>query len=89
MKFPRLCSVCGGRGKRCYASTSTWKPGIGGQVITEDVCDECWGSGDLDNKWTNLKVLRRILTVEQVKLYREAVIEIEKSEANSQKEVGE
>ena len=66
------CPTCGGRGRRSYPSTATWHGGIGGQMITGDVCDTCWGSGDADRHWTNLRVLRYILTPEQVKKYREA-----------------
>ncbi len=51
------CPKCGGRGKRAYSSTATWHGGIGGQAITNGICDECWGSGDLNNKWLNLRTL--------------------------------
>ena len=42
----KTCTTCGGTGKKVYASTSTWRGGIGGAAMTEDVCDKCWGSGD-------------------------------------------
>jgi len=42
----RVCTRCGGYGERAYPSTSTYRGGIGGQMITQDVCDKCWGSGD-------------------------------------------
>ena len=67
------CPACGGRGKRSYPSTATWVGGIGGQVVTTDICDKCWGSGDADRHWTNLRVLRYILTPEQVKKYKDAI----------------
>lgn len=40
------CKGCGGRGRRSYPSTSGWRGGIGGAAMTEDVCDDCWGTGD-------------------------------------------
>jgi len=49
------CKKCGGTGKRIYANTSTWRHGIGGQVITEDVCDSCWGTGNEDRPGINLR----------------------------------
>lgn len=53
----RACPFCGGYGVRAYGSTATWKGGIGGQAITQDVCDQCWGSGLSDRQGTNLKNL--------------------------------
>ena len=44
------CEKCGGVGERTYASTSTWRGGMGGASITPGVCDECWGSGRTDRK---------------------------------------
>lgn len=45
------CSECSGLGIKMYGSTATWRGGIGGQMITDDVCDRCWGSGDADMPW--------------------------------------
>ena len=42
------CPACQGHGRRTYGDTSTWRGGIGGQAITEGVCDKCWGSGRTD-----------------------------------------
>ena len=52
------CGRCDGLGVRGYASTSTWRGGIGGQAITSDVCDECWGSGDSYRKWPSWRAQR-------------------------------
>ncbi len=52
------CKNCSGYGYRVYGSTSTWRGGAGGQAITSDVCDQCWGSGRCDKSHGNL---RRIL----------------------------
>ncbi|MBU1082745.1 MAG: hypothetical protein KKB59_19830 [Spirochaetes bacterium] len=52
-----MCHKCGGSGKYTYPSSATWHGGIGGQVLTNDVCDKCWGSGDEINKGANLKML--------------------------------
>ena len=54
------CERCGGSGTAVYGSTSTWRGGAGGQMITSDICDRCWGSGDKSNKWTNLRRLPRL-----------------------------
>lgn len=55
MKQNDVCSKCGGIGLRSYANTTTWMGGIGGQSITEDTCDKCWGSGDDENPGPNLR----------------------------------
>jgi hypothetical protein len=51
------CAGCGGYGVKMYASTATWRGGIGGQAITRDVCDRCWGTGDAHRKGTDLRKL--------------------------------
>lgn len=54
-----LCPGCGGMGSRAYGSTSTWHGGIGGQQITSDVCDKCWGSGNKNRPWVSHRLLYR------------------------------
>ena len=44
------CAECSGFGVKTYGSTSTWRGGIGGRMITSGVCDRCWGTGDEDNR---------------------------------------
>lgn len=51
------CQRCGGQGRKCYGSTATWHGGCGGQKITEDVCDLCWGTGRTDIIGENLRTL--------------------------------
>lgn len=51
------CPKCGGYGVITYGNTSTWRHGCGGQAMTNDVCEECWGSGDIRRKWVNLRTL--------------------------------
>lgn len=46
----RPCDKCGGMGTRTYPSTAQWRGGIGGQALTEGMCDVCWGSGS--KEWT-------------------------------------
>lgn len=53
------CKGCSGSGVRAYGSTSTWRGGIGGQMITSDICDKCWGSGNAGKPWFNLRRLPR------------------------------
>ena len=53
----RRCS-CSGTGKKEYPNTSGWfrdRGGWGGQAFTFDICDECWGSGDRNRPFRNLK----------------------------------
>lgn len=50
------CNKCGGCGYRTYGDTSTWKHGIGGQQMTRDVCDTCWGSGIKDRPWPSWRL---------------------------------
>ncbi len=52
-----VCPTCEGSGQRLYGSSTTWMGGIGGQVMTHDVCDDCWGSGDLSRPGANLRKL--------------------------------
>lgn len=51
----KQCERCEGAGSIMYGSTATWRGGIGGQAMTWDVCNQCWGSGDATRPWTNLK----------------------------------
>lgn len=53
------CQECGGAGIKAYGSTATWRGGIGGQAITNDVCDKCWGSGDRYRPWPSHRLLRQ------------------------------
>ena len=46
-----ICSGCGGIGWRTYGDTSTWRGGVGGQSLTDDVCCDCWGSGSASKHW--------------------------------------
>lgn len=50
-----VCKKCSGIGRRAYSSTATWRGGIGGQAITEDVCDSCWGTGRIDRKGFDIR----------------------------------
>jgi hypothetical protein len=49
------CHACGGSGIKIYGSSSTWRGGIGGCVITSDICDSCWGSGNSAKPWLDLR----------------------------------
>lgn len=66
-----VCDKCQGWGTIMYGSGSKWRGGISGQVMTMGECCKCWGSGDANNPWLNLKKLDSILTKEQKKLLRE------------------
>jgi len=51
------CERCGGAGSRAYGSTATWRGGIGGQMVTDGVCDKCWGTGRTDKLGPDLRRL--------------------------------
>lgn len=52
------CLKCDGAGIRLYSSTATWRGGIGGAMMTNDVCDSCWGTGDRYRTGTDLRRMR-------------------------------
>jgi hypothetical protein len=51
----RACAGCNGFGQKTYPSTSLWSGGVGGQALTEGVCDKCWGTGRIDKTGPNLR----------------------------------
>ena len=53
------CTRCNGLGTITYGSGSTWRGGVGGAVMTIDVCNHCWGSGDEFKKWPSHKLLKK------------------------------
>jgi len=56
-----VCPKCGGVGKHTYGDTTTWRGGTGGQTVTTDVCDLCWGSGSKRFPWTSWKTINNML----------------------------
>lgn len=60
------CAKCLGAGCRPYPSGSGWRGGISGQVITTDVCDSCWGTGDKNRKGADLRAMRSWLPPDEV-----------------------
>lgn len=56
------CPGCDGHGTKAYSSTAGWQGGVGGQGITDGVCDECWGTGRTDRTGPDL---RKILAEQQ------------------------
>lgn len=57
------CNECNGSGVTTYGSTATWRGSIGGQALTLDVCDRCWGSGSRLKPWPSR---RRVASPEGV-----------------------
>ena len=52
------CQSCEGAGVKTYGSTATWRKGaIGGRMITQDICDVCWGTGRSDEQGIDLRAL--------------------------------
>jgi hypothetical protein len=45
------CAPCSGSGYVTYATTATWRGGIGGARPTRAVCNHCWGSGSRSQRW--------------------------------------
>lgn len=66
-----LCIGCQGTGIKLYSSTATWRGGIGGMMMTTDICDRCWGSGDANRTWVNLRELDAVK--KENKMLREKV----------------
>jgi DnaJ-class molecular chaperone len=52
------CRECGGSGIKTYGDTTTWRRGIGGQSMTSDVCDKCWGSGEDGKPWPSRRAMK-------------------------------
>lgn len=57
MALTDSCSRCGGIGRRIYGSGSTWRGGMGTAMCVWDLCDLCWGSGDEQQPFTNVRKL--------------------------------
>lgn len=47
------CPECGATGTKTYGSSATWSGGVGGQMMTNSVCDKCWGSGSKSRPWAS------------------------------------
>jgi hypothetical protein len=62
-----VCKDCQGSGYKGYGCTSTWRGGAGGQQVTADVCNKCWGSGVSNRPWTDLRRfdVKRIIELEK------------------------
>lgn len=55
-----VCPRCNGLGQVLYPTTGTWRKGvIAGQAFTPGVCDCCWGSGNKDRPWVDLREQRK------------------------------
>ena len=70
-----VCEACAGVGVRVYSNTSTWRKGVGGQAITSGICDVCWGSGDPEKPWLNLRELEAQKAIEIAQRALTAVID--------------
>lgn len=79
-----VCERCGGAGMCAYANTSTWRHGMGGQAITNDVCDVCWGSGSESRHWPSWRVRTTDNSagyrseIERLRAERDAALDAEK-----------
>lgn len=72
------CPRCSGLGVTAYGNTSTWRGGIGGSMMTSGICDKCWGSGDKNRPWVNLRNLRSAQgRIEELEAIAERVRDVE------------
>jgi hypothetical protein len=74
------CPRCKGAGVRGYGDGSTWRMRGSGQRCTMDVCDHCWGSGNAEKPWLNLRSispaeLDRLRSVDEAMEYKMGFIE--------------
>lgn len=60
LMYHNICPRCNGFGVITYGNTSTWRGGIGGNMMTKDVCSSCWGSGSADNPWPSHKEFEKL-----------------------------
>lgn len=76
-----ICKRCSGAGVRAYGDTSTWRKRPGMQMFTSDVCDCCWGSGNSEQPWTNLRhvVSNKDIASRDARVKAEAVREMAKA----------
>lgn len=54
-----VCSRCHGLGTVAYSSGATWRGGMGVAQITYDLCDKCWGSGDEQRHFQNVRAAEK------------------------------
>lgn len=76
------CEKCGGTGRCHYPNTATYnsRPGIlVGHAFTWDICDLCWGSGNEDRPYKNLRKLN-----EELRKYKQFYVEVMKASENVQ-----
>lgn len=74
------CVACNGFGVRQYSSTATWRKGVGGSALAIDVCDVCWGSGDMHRHGADLRAMEsEILSSKRAALYEAFVAHIAKA----------
>ena len=59
------CPQCTGAGIKVYPNTTTWRGGIGGQMLTPDVCNHCWGSGKKDLPWPSHRTFYELVSKER------------------------
>lgn len=84
------CPGCGASGVKAYPSSATWHGGVGGQTLTQDVCDQCWGSGDKRRPWPNRREIgakfqelaKRAASAEELEGARESVAQLKLLAAN-------
>lgn len=52
-----ICGDCEGLGIKSYPNTATYMrgSGISGQAFTDDICDKCWGSGNINRPFRDLR----------------------------------
>ena len=51
------CPKCKGLGSYNYPSGATWRGGMGTCAFQHDICDQCWGTGDVHRIGTDIRKL--------------------------------
>ena len=74
VEVAELCKKCGGLGQAGYSDTSTWHGGMGGQAMTSDVCDKCWGSGIAKRPGADLRAMGARIKAAEARAERLAAI---------------
>lgn len=52
------CGKCHGSGVVKYQHGSTWRGGMASAGGKFDICSDCWGSGNYEKPWLNLRDLQ-------------------------------
>lgn len=78
------CKDCGASGTKTYGDTSTWRGGVGGQMMTSSVCNKCWGSGSKSRPWRSWRQIESLLRNEERRRIEEPALAGDEATAEQQ-----